>query len=291
MIKVNLPEMMKNKIKISVVVPVYNADMYIEQCIQALLSQNYPDHQYEIIMVDNNSKDKSGEIIKQHPQIQYYKEEKQGSYAARNTGILNAKGDIIAFTDADCAPSVDWLLNIEAAMSHPEINVVLGQNQFAADSEILSLLAGYETEKAVYAFSSDDKTVYYAYANNMATRKQLFDTIGLFMEISRGADVIFVRRVLESYSHDTIRFFRNINVRHLEVSSPNVYFRKQYVYGKSYKNYHKILSSRALSTLERLKVFKTSCKANHYSFTKSCFLFIVLIIGAICYELGRKGIH
>ena len=79
-----------NKVKISVVVPVYNAETYIEDCIRALLSQNYPVDNYEIIMIDNNSKDGSPEIIKRYPGIKYQKRDKQGSYAARNRGILQA---------------------------------------------------------------------------------------------------------------------------------------------------------------------------------------------------------
>jgi glycosyltransferase involved in cell wall biosynthesis len=160
--------MKDNNVKISVVLPVYNAETYIEDCIRALLSQNYPVDQYEIIMVDNNSKDRSPEIIKRYPDIKYLKRSKQGSYAARNTGILQAKGEIIAFTDADCEPSVDWLKNIEHAFRHPEISVILGRNYFVSDSHILSMLTEYEAEKAAYVFSCDDKTMYYGYTNNMA---------------------------------------------------------------------------------------------------------------------------
>ena len=274
---------------ISVVVPVYNSETYIEDCITALLSQNYPADHYEIIMVDNNSKDCSPDIIKRYPDIKYLKRNKQGSYAARNKGILHAKGEIIAFTDADCAPSVDWLRNIEDVFRHPEISVILGRNQFASDSHILSMLTGYEAEKAAYALSGDDKTIYYGYANNMATRKKLFNRVGLFLEIYRGADVIFVRRMVDDYSCEAVRYFSNMSVRHLEISSQRVYFQKQYIYGKSYKNYHKIKSARTLTTAERLKVFKATCKTNHYSLTKSGLLFIILSMGAFCYELGRKG--
>jgi len=283
--------MKENKIKISVVVPVHNSETYIEGCIKALLSQNYPVDHHEIIMVDNNSKDCSPEIIKRYPDIKYLKRNKQGSYAARNKGILLAKGEIIAFTDADCAPSVDWLRNIEDAFHHPEISVILGRNQFASDSHILCMLTEYEAAKAAYAFSDDDKTIYYGYTNNMATRKKTFNKVGLFLEISRGADVIFVRKVVDGYSCDTVRYFSNINVRHLEISNQYAYFRKQYIYGKSFRNYNKIKRVRALTTAERLKVFKATCKANHYSLTRSGLLFIILIMGAFCYELGRKVGH
>lgn len=283
--------MNENKEKISVVIPVHNAETYIERCIKALLSQKYPSGHYEIIMVDNNSKDDSPEIIKQYPEIKYHNVDKQGSYAARNKGISQAKGEIIAFTDADCAPSVDWLRNIEDALSHPEIRVVLGKNQFASDSRILSMLAEYETAKAVYAFSSDDNTIYYGYTNNMAARKELFNEMGLFLEISRGADVIFVRNVVDHYMCDAVRYVSNIRVRHMEMSSQWAYLRKQYIYGGSYKNYRKIKSARALTSAERLKVFKGTMKKNRYSFARACLFFFILSIGAICYELGRRGGH
>jgi glycosyltransferase involved in cell wall biosynthesis len=282
--------MKEDKVKISVVVPVYNSDTYIESCIKALLSQNYPVDHYEIIMVDNNSNDYSPEIIKRYPDIKYLKRNKQGSYAARNKGILEAKGEIIAFTDADCAPSVDWLRNIEDSLLNPEINVILGSNRFASDTHILSMLTGYEAEKAAYAFSGDDETIYYGYTNNMAIRKKVFNRLGLFLEITRGADTIFVRRVVDGYSCDTVRYFSNINVRHLEISNQYAYFQKQYIYGKSFMNYNKIISTRALTIMERLKIFKATCKTNHYSLTKSCLLFFILIIGGIYYDLGRSGV-
>jgi len=288
MIQGELPEVLKKiKVKISVIVPVYNAAPYLEACIQCLLSQNFPEQQYEVIMIDNNSTDGSGTIIQRHPDVQYLKEERHGSYFTRNTGIITADGDILAFTDADCVPSSDWLRNIEAAMSQPDINIALGHCQYASDSGTLSLLADYENAKAAYAFSSKEKSLYYAYTNNMAVRRQLFNQLGLFLEIPRGADVVFVRRVLEHYPNDSIRYFPDICVRHLEVSSPLIYFMKQYVYGKSYGHYHQIVSVRALNTKERLRVFKSACRTNRIRWLQSCILFALLVIGGAVYELGR----
>ena len=166
----------------------------------------------------------------------------------------------------------------------------MGRNYFVSDSHILSMLTEYEAEKAAYVFSCDDKTMYYGYTNNMAIRKRLFNRVGLFLEILRGADVIFVRCVVEDYSCDAVRYFSNIRVRHLEISSKRIYLQKQYIYGKSYRNYRKIKRTRALTNLERLEVFKATCKTNQYSYTKSCLLFFILLIGAIFYELGRRGV-
>ena len=180
--------MSEEKAKISVVVPVYNAESTIRSCIEALRSQNYPADRYEILMVDNHSGDRSLEIIRQYPDIRCLHVEKRGSYAARNQGILKARGDVIAFTDADCAPAVSWLQLIDNAFKVSEVRVVLGRNQFAADTCFLSMLSEYEDEKAAYVFSRDDKSAYYGYTNNMAVRKDTLRYEGLFLEIQRGAD-------------------------------------------------------------------------------------------------------
>lgn len=278
-----------DKIKISVVVPVYNAEAYIENCINALLSQHYPINHYEIIMVDNNSKDSSPEIIRRYPDIRYLKEGRQGSYAARNKGIVNAKGKIIAFTDPDCIPAGDWLQNIEDAFLQPEISVILGKNHFYSDSHILSMLSEYDAAKAAYVFSNSNKLIYYGYTNNMAIRKTMFSRIGLFLEIFRGADAIFVRQVVDNYSCNTVGYFHNMTVRHIEISNPLVYFQKQYIYGKSLKAYRKIRASKSLSTAERFKIFKTACHLNQYSLIKAGLFLGILLMGAFCYELGCKG--
>jgi len=272
---------------ISVIVPFYNAGRYIESCINALLSQNYPADCYEIIMVDNNSTDKSADIVKSHPRITLLSERKQGAYAARNRGVAQAKARVIAFTDPDCIPSTDWLANIQKALLCPDVGIVLGSKQFASDSQGLSMLAAYENEKAFYVFSSHIREIYYGYTNNMAVRRSLFDELGPFLEINRGADVIFVRRAVDRYICDIVRYSPDICVRHLEITSIWKWYWKLFTYGKSYRNYHEIENSKPLSTAERFQLFKRTIWTNSYSLPESVLLFSFLFIGGVSYELGR----
>lgn len=95
-------------IEVSIVVPVYNGERTIDRCIKSLLQLDYPKEKYEIIIVNNNSTDNTVKIVKEYP-VKLLHEKKQSSYAARNLGITHAKGDIIAFTDADCMADKDWL--------------------------------------------------------------------------------------------------------------------------------------------------------------------------------------
>jgi len=94
-------------VKVSVIVPVYN-DPRVEDCILSLLSQDYSKDLYEIIVVDNNSNDSTPEVI-QRSNVKYLRENRKGSYFARNKGLEVASGEVAVFIDADCVADPHWL--------------------------------------------------------------------------------------------------------------------------------------------------------------------------------------
>src|SRR3989344_3177308 len=96
--------------RISVVIPVYNEEKYLDQCLKSIFSQTI--QPYEVIVVDNNSSDSSIDIAKKY-KVKIVKESKQGITHARNKGFELAKGDIIARTDADCIVEPNWLEKIK----------------------------------------------------------------------------------------------------------------------------------------------------------------------------------
>lgn len=89
--------------KISAVIPVYNAEKYIERCVNSLIRQSFCD--FELILVDDGSTDNSGKIIgtlaDKHSFIRTFTKANGGAASARNLGIDNARGEYIAFIDAD----------------------------------------------------------------------------------------------------------------------------------------------------------------------------------------------
>lgn len=92
--------------KISIVVPVYNAEEYLIDCLQSLSNQSMED--IEILAIDDGSTDSSLEILRQYqkrePRLQVFSQTNQGVSAARNFGIQQSKGDYITFVDSD-----DWI--------------------------------------------------------------------------------------------------------------------------------------------------------------------------------------
>ena len=275
-------------VNISVVVPFRNEERYMADCISALQSQSYPRELYEIIMVDNNSSDRSAAIASRHEGVRLLRESAPGAYAARNRGIAEARGAIVALTDSDCAPRTDWLERIADAMSDPSLQFVQGCARFAAESPGLSSLCDYEGEKAAFVFSSGVREIYYASANNMAVRRSVFERVGRFTEMQRGADVIFLQRLIAEYSCDAIRHRADVVVRHLEVTSVPTWFRKLNVYGRSSRQYGRIASARPLNARERLQVFLATVRHRDYSVVRQLQLITLLLIGVVYYEVGRR---
>jgi glycosyltransferase involved in cell wall biosynthesis len=91
--------------KLSIIIPAYNAEEFIGCCLESCYSQDIDAADYEIIVVDDGSKDHTAQIVSdlalKYPQTRLVSQENQGNGAARNTGILHAKGTYTYFLDAD----------------------------------------------------------------------------------------------------------------------------------------------------------------------------------------------
>lgn len=93
--------------KVSVIVCSYNGARTLEACLESLRHVQYPD--YEVILVDDGSKDNTQEIMKRFPEVRNILQENKGLGVARNVGAAAATGEIFAYTDGDCMADPDWL--------------------------------------------------------------------------------------------------------------------------------------------------------------------------------------
>ncbi|HSP87922.1 MAG TPA: glycosyltransferase family A protein, partial [Ignavibacteriaceae bacterium] len=95
--------------KVSVIVPVYNAEKSLKECINSILEIDYPKEKIELILINNASTDRTEYILNEFKdKIKIFYEQKRGPAAARNRGLLNASGEVIAFSDSDCVVERDW---------------------------------------------------------------------------------------------------------------------------------------------------------------------------------------
>ena len=271
----------------SVVVPLFNSSKHVEKCIRSLLDQDYPEDRYEILMIDNNSTDMTTSIVERYPRIRLLKESRQSSYAARNLGVSQAAGRIIAFTDADCEAHPQWLSRIGSSMLQGERDIVLGRRVYVSPSAGLKMLSEYESAMVSYVVESNRKKIYFGYTNNMAVRKSMFDKLGPFKVLPRGSDTLFVRNAVETRGCGIVGFLPGMIVKHLEVKSVASFYKKRMIYGKSNQSNRRFGAPRPLSQKERLRVYLDTIRARKYSFPKAFYLLILLCLGLLFYQSGR----
>jgi glycosyltransferase involved in cell wall biosynthesis len=94
---------------VSVVIPVHNGAATLGEVLDGLGAQTYPGDRFEVIVVDNRSTDASAEVAASRGATVLREDDVQSAAAARNRGIAAARGDVVAFLDADCTQGPDWL--------------------------------------------------------------------------------------------------------------------------------------------------------------------------------------
>ena len=118
---------MPNKL-ISIIVPVYNSEKYLESCLRSIKEQSYRD--FEVIIVDNNSSDNSVKLIKKaikgHKQFSLISEKQAGQGNARNAGLKKAKGELICFVDSDDLIAKDYLKWLYESMKESDSSLAIG---------------------------------------------------------------------------------------------------------------------------------------------------------------------
>ena len=153
---------------VSVIVPVYNAEKYIETCISSVLNQTFTD--FELILIDDGSEDESGHICDEYAtkdtRIRVFHKENGGPSAARNSGLNVAQGEWILFLDSD-----DWIVpeSLQLLMSEvvPETAIIqylyedgqkgIPQKQITAGSQAVfpGLTPGDRTMKGSWTPGTD----------------------------------------------------------------------------------------------------------------------------------------
>jgi glycosyltransferase involved in cell wall biosynthesis len=165
---------------VSVIIPCQNDSDRLYLCLNALYHQSYPYACYEVIVCDNNSTEDLYSICQQFPNVKYCQESKLGSYAARNKGLELAKGETIAFTDSDCIPHTDWLLEGVRSLVHsPGAGIVGGNIQFffKGDRPNPSEYADSISYLRQWDYVTQE---HYAAGANLFTWRKVFDEVGLF---------------------------------------------------------------------------------------------------------------
>lgn len=177
---------------ISVIIPTFNEEENIAQCLVSLSHQSIPRSEYEIIVVDGGSKDATCEIAKKYADKVFTQTSKKVG-GARNDGVMAAKGDIIATTDADCILPPHWIRRIAEDFSDKDIVQVYGPVypiEEGIGHRFSLFLANTFSRIGYYS-----RTFYYTLGCNTAFRKEAFVKSGMYRCIDAGDDLEIAMRL------------------------------------------------------------------------------------------------
>jgi glucosyl-dolichyl phosphate glucuronosyltransferase len=184
---------MSSRMQISLVVTTYNREKLLLNCLEAVASQSLERAAFEVLIVDNNSRDNTKQVvldfIEAHPELnmQYILETVQGTSFARNRGVESARGEIISFTEDDAAPLPNWLETIANSFSDQSVGCVGGpiildyQGQEKPPylkGDLQGLLGQFKLPYTEPTFVSIWKE--FPWGGNMSFRKAVFSEVGLF---------------------------------------------------------------------------------------------------------------
>ena len=175
--------------KFSIIIPVYNVEKYIKKCLDSVFNQSYKD--YEVIVVNDGTKDNSMQIVKNYD-VKIITQENQGLSEARNNGVKKAKGEYILFLDSDDYIEKDTLKEIEKELSPKpdivrfQIREVFDNNTIVFPEESFNNLNGEEAFKLISGYHFVENAWCYAinrnyYINNKFSFKKgtLHEDFGL----------------------------------------------------------------------------------------------------------------
>ena len=217
--------------RVSVVVASYNGERTLKACLDSLGRLHYPD--CEVILVDDGSTDATRQIALAHPNVRYFRHEKNlGLSVARNTGIAAATGEIVAFTDADCRVDEDWLYYLVGALLPSRFAGMGGPNLLPPEDSLVAAAVMASPGGPAHVMLSDRQAEHIP-GCNMAFYKAALAQVGGFDPTfhQAGDDVDLCWRLAQAGL--SIGFCPAAFVWHYRRSNLRAYLKQQRGYGEA----------------------------------------------------------
>jgi glycosyltransferase involved in cell wall biosynthesis len=213
-----------------VVVCAYDAERTLDECLASLRRIRYPN--FEVIVVDDGSKDGTRAIAEKFPEFRLISHENRGLSAARNDGIRAARGEVVAFTDADCAVDPDWLTFLVHRLVSGGSAAVGGPNLPPAEDAWVPEVVARAPGGPTHVLLSDSEAEHVP-GCNMAFWRRHLDEVGLFDPVFRSAgDDVDICWRLQDAGH-VIAFAASALVWHRRRHSIRAYLAQQAGYGRA----------------------------------------------------------
>ena len=181
------------RVAISVVIPHLNEPDRLERCLRSIDRQRGGRVAFEVIVVDNGSREPVAGICRAFSGVRHVVEPVPGPGPARNRGAALARGRILAFIDADCVAQQGWVEAIAEAFQDPRVDVLGGDIRILPRSARRTALEAYE---GLYSYRARLFVERHGYAatGNMAVRTEVFRRVGPFPGLGTHEDVVWGRK-------------------------------------------------------------------------------------------------
>jgi len=227
---------------VSVIVPVYNDPSGIRVTLSSLVEQTSPTWDHEILVVDNNSTDGTRAVIREFEKDYYQihlliEDEIQSSYAARNRGIREARGDLLVFLDADMWVEESWLAEVVESMNNHNAPYMGCNVEIRINGNHETLVERFirDMQWDIEGFIENDN---FAPTACLVIQRELLDAVGPFDDrfVSAG-DMEFGQRINEVGFEQ--RFEPSVTVYHPARSSLQALFSKMFRVGRGLFQYYR----------------------------------------------------
>jgi len=234
--------------RLTVIVPTYNRSDLLARSLRGLLKQTLPAGEYEIVVVDDGSTDDTPAVVAAvggtEERLRYFRQDNKGPAAARNLGVLSARGPIVLFTGDDCLP--DARLLEEHLKAHDEAGDVgvVGLVTWHPDIGVTPFMRYLETGPQ-FGFSKitdpDDVAIWHFYTSNCSVQRHWIEQAGGFdedfkhaafedMELAyrmkhRGLRIIY-RPLARTYHFHPITFEQHVARQRITGKSAALFYRK-----------------------------------------------------------------
>ena len=264
---------MNKNIKISIIVPIYNAEKYIRRCIESILKQTYPN--IELILINDGSNDKSLEICEEYKKnderIVLVNKNNEGVSVARNTGIEKATGELISFVDADDYLERSFLQELLNIMNKYNVKyVTCGYNRVYDNyvEQINNNLSEILMTSDEYLNKILNVQTGYGFAHMKLINKSVIGDIRFDKTLKVGEDALF--NVMLCQKLDKVVIFNK--------PLYNYYFNPNSVVRKFDENYYQ----KYLKSMEKMTSYINNKYINDYEINQNLQNYIAYHILLIC---------
>ena len=278
--------MNKNNIAVSVIVPVYNVELFLADCLESIIHQTLQN--IEIIAINDGSTDKSPEILEQYAQkdkrIKVISQENKGLSVARNVGLKQAQGEFISFVDSD-----DWIDSTfleklyQAAMAQKADIACCGFYWYGSQGKVTWIYECPETNTPLTLKEKIDKFTIPVW-NKIYKREKLLENNLFFREGARFEDLYWTPNVMEKLGKGVgirgVYYHYRYNLTAITKAEESVEKQNERLAASTY--YHYFLYSR------KIKTPYEDVKQHKYDFREKR-KYTILGIKCVTVLIGQKG--